>query len=101
MDELDLKFIDEICNMRVESAYTRHLAIKTHVEAQAEMERDDAIEELYNQVAAKCTKKGKELLFQYANEVAYRECDDVNFYYKTGFTDGIKLAFHLLELAKS
>lgn len=70
-------------------------------EAKRTSERDEKIDALYRKVATECTDAGKKLLFQYADEVAYRESDDVDFYYKTGVLDGIKLVFNLLEIVKN
>ena len=34
-----------------------------------------------------------------ADQVAYRESEDADFYYKTGFTDGVQLMFMLQKQA--
>lgn len=91
MDELDKEFIDEICNMRMEIAYKKLLKTRTHKEAEQVIARGEAIYTLYEKVAKECTEEGKKYLTQYADEVAYRESDDAEFNYKTGFTDGVQL----------
>lgn len=99
MDELDQDFIDEVSNMRMEIAYKRLLQTRTHKEAKRTKERDEAIEELYQQVEKECTEEGKKLLFKYTDEMVYRESDDADFYYKSGFNDGVQLIVMLQKLA--
>lgn len=98
MDELDKEFIDEICNMRMEIAFRRMLESRTHTEAEQVMARGEAIYTLYKKVVKECTEEGKKYLAKYADEVAYRESDDAEFNYKTGFTDGVQLILMLRKL---
>ena len=99
VDELERDFLNEVCHMRMDIAYQRLLKTRTHKEAKRVKERDVAIEELYQQVEKECTEEGKKLLFKYTDEMVYRESDDADFYYKTGFTDGLQLMFMLQKLA--
>ncbi len=98
VDELDQDFIDEVSNMRMEIAYKRLLKTRTHKEAKRTKERDEAIEELYQQVEKECTDEGKKLLFKYTDEMVYRESEDVDFYYKSGFFDGVQLMFMVQKM---
>ena len=100
MDELDQDFIDEVCNMRMDIAYQRLLQTRTHKEAKRVKERDEAIEELYQQIEKECTEKGKKLPFKYTDEMVYRESADADFYYKSGFYDGVVLVEQLQKFAK-
>lgn len=100
MDELDQDFIDEVCNMRMEIAYKRLLQTRTHIEAKRVRERDDAIDVLYENVEKECTESGQKVFREYADQVAYRESEDADFYYKSGFSDGVKLVYNLLEIVK-
>ena len=59
VDELEQDFLNEICHMRMEIAYKRLLQTRTHKEAKRTKERDEAIEELYQQVEKECTEEGK------------------------------------------
>ena len=93
VDELERDFLNEVCHMRMEIAYKRLLQARTHKEAKRTKERDEAIEELYQQVEKECTDEGKKLLFKYTDEMVYRESEDVDFYYKSGFFDGVQLMF--------
>ena len=99
MDELDRNFIDEICNMRMEIAFKRLLETRTHIEAKRVKARDDVIDVLYEKVLTECTEAGQKVFRQYVDEVAYRESDDADFYYKTGFSDGVQLIIMLQKLA--
>lgn len=100
VDELEQDFLKEICHMRMEIAYKRQLQTRTHKEAKRTKERDEAIEELYQQVEKECTDEGKKLLFKYTDEMVYRESEDADFYYKSGFYDGIVLMIKLHKIAK-
>lgn len=99
MDELERDFLNEVRNMRMEIAYKRLLQTRTHKEAKRVNERDNAIEELYQQVEKECTEEGKKLLFKYTDEMVYRECEDADFYHKSGFYDGVQLIAMLQNLA--
>ena len=99
VDELERDFLNEVCHMRMEIAYQRLMKTRTQKEAKRVKERDVAIEELYNQIEKECTEEGKKLLFKYTDEMVYRESDDADFYYKTGFTDGLQLMFMLQKIA--
>ena len=99
MDELERDFLNEVCHMRMEIAYKRLLQTRTHKEAKRVKERDVAIEELYQQVEKECTDEGKKLLFKYTDEMVYRESEDADFYYKSGFFDGVQLIVMLQKLA--
>lgn len=100
MHELDLNFIEEVCNMRMEIAFKKLSKRKTQEEKEQEQSRSDEIDRLYDAVEKECTEEGKKLLHQYADEVAYRESDEVDFYYKSGFKDGIALIAYLQKIAK-
>ena len=89
MDELERDFLNEVCHMRMDIAYQKLLKTRTHKEAKRVKERDIAIEELYQQVEKECTEEGKKLLLKDTDEMVYRESEDVDFYYKSGFTDGV------------
>lgn len=99
VDELEQDFLNDVCHIRMEIAYKRLLQIRTHEEAKRVNERDDAIEELYQQVEKECTEEGKKLLFKYTDEMVYRESEDADFYYKSGFFDGVQLIAMLQKLA--
>ena len=99
VDELERNFLNEICHMRMDIAYKRLLQTRTHKEAKRVKEMDVAIEELYQQVEKECTEEGKKLLFKYTDEMVYRESEDADFYYKSGFTDGVQLIIILQKLA--
>lgn len=99
VDELERDFLNEVCHMRMEIAYKRLLQTRTHKEAKRVRERDEAIEDLYQQVEKECTKEGKKLLFKYTEEMVYRESEDADFYYKNGFYDGVQLISMLQKLA--
>lgn len=99
MDELERDFLNEVCHMRMDIAYQRLLKTRTHKEAKHVKERDVAIEELYEQVEKECTEEGKKLLFKYTDEMVYRESEDADFYYKSGFYDGVQLIVMLQKLA--
>ena len=71
VDELEQDFLNEVCHMRMEIAYKRLLQTRTHKEAKRVKERDNAIEELYQQVEKECTEEGKKLLFKYTDEMVY------------------------------
>ena len=86
MDELDQDFIDEVSNMRMEIAYKRLLKTRTHNAAKRVRERDDAIDVLYENVVKECTEAGQKVFREYADQVAYRESEDTDFFYKTGFS---------------
>ncbi|MEE1528249.1 MAG: hypothetical protein U0K31_11670 [Blautia sp.] len=98
MDELEQDFLNELCHMRMEIAYKRLLQTRTHEEAKRVKERDVAIEELYQQVEKECTEEGKKILFKYTDEMVYRESEDADFYYKSGFSDGVQLMFMLQKM---
>ena len=91
VDELEKDFLDEVCHMRMDIAYQRLLKTRTHKEAKRVKERDVAIEELYEQVEKECTEEGRKLLFKYTDQMVYRESEDADFYYKSGFNDGVQL----------
>lgn len=91
MNELEQDFLNEVCHMRMDIAYQRLMKTRTQKEAKRVKERDVAIEELYNRVEKECTEEGKKLLFKYTDEMVYRESEDADFYYKSGFSDGIRL----------
>ena len=91
MDELEQNFLNELCNMRLQIAYQRFLKERTAVEANKEHERDNNIEELCNRLVEICNEEGKEIFKEYADEVAYRESDECDFYYLSGVKDGILL----------
>lgn len=99
VDELEQDFLNNVCHIRMEIAYKRLLQIRTHEEAKRVNERDDAIEELYQQVEKECTEEGKKLLFKYTDEMVYRESEDADFYYKSGLFDGVQLITMLQKLA--
>ena len=67
MDELEKDFLNEVRHMRMEIAYKKLLQTRTHKEAKRAKERDNAIEELYQQVEKECTEEGKKLLFKYTD----------------------------------
>ena len=98
VDELERDFLSEVCHMRMEIAYKKLLKTRTHKETKRVKERDEAIEELYQQVEKECTEEGKKLLFKYTDEMVYRESDDADFYYKSGFTDGVQLMCMLQKM---
>lgn len=100
MDELERKFLDEIINMRLEIAYKRKLKTRSHEVAEKEIARDNKIEEIYNSLEMECTQEGKKLLQKYTDELAYRESNDADFYYKSGFLDGIALIMELQKIKK-
>ena len=95
VDELERDFLNEVCHMRMDIAYQKLLKTRTHKEAKRVKERDIAIEELYQQIEKECTEAGKKLLFKYTDEMVYRESEDADFYYKSGFTDGVILVAQL------
>ena len=99
VNELERDFLNEVCHMRMDIAYQRLLKTRTHKEAKRVKERDVAIEELYQQVEKECTDEGKKLLFKYTDEMVYRESEDADFYYKSGFSDGVQLIFMLQKIA--
>ena len=99
VDELEQDFLNEVCHMRMEIAYKRLLQTRTHKEAKHVKERDNSIEELYQQVEKECTEEGKKLLFRYTDEMVYRESADADFYYKSGFYDEVQLIVMLKKLA--
>ena len=99
VDELEQDFLKEVCQMRMDIAFQRLLQTRTHKEAERMAARDEAIDELYDKVAKECTDEEKKLLFKYTDEMVYRESDDADFYYKTGFTDGLQLMFMLQKMA--
>lgn len=98
VDELDQDFIDEVSNMRMEIAYKRLLKTRTHIAAQHVRKRDDAIDVLYENVVKECTEAGQKVFREYADQVAYRESEDADFFYKTGFSDGVQLMFMLQKM---
>lgn len=98
VDELERDFLNEVCHMRMDIAYQRLMKTRTQKEAKRVKERDVAIEELYNQVEKECTEEGKKLLFKYTDEMVYREGDDADFYYKSGFSDGVALVVRLKRI---
>lgn len=98
VDELERDFLKEVCQMRMDIAYQRLLKTRTHKEAQRVKERDAAIEELYQQIEKECTGEGKKLLYKYTDEMVYRESDDADFYYKSGFADGLQLMSGLQKM---
>ena len=91
VDELEQIFLSELCNMRLQIAYQRFLKERTAEEADKEQERDNHIEDLYNRLLEICNEEGKEIFKEYADEVAYRESDECDFYYLSGVKDGILL----------
>ena len=99
VDELERDFLNEVRHMRMEIAYKRLLQTRTHKEAKRVKERDNAIEELYQQVEKECTEAGKKLLLKYTDEMVYREREDADFYYKSGFYDEVQLIAMLQKLA--
>ena len=100
MNELDLEFIEEALNMRMEIAFKKMLKRQTNDKKEQKQSRDDEIDRLYDAIEKECTEEGRKLLHQYADEVAYRESDDADFYYKSGFVDGIALIVLLQKIAK-
>ena len=64
---------------------------RTTESADKEQKRDNRIEELYNKVLELSGEEGKETFKEYADEVAYRESDECDFYYLSGLKDGIRL----------
>lgn len=99
VDELGQDFIDEVSNMRMEIAYKKLLKTRTHIAAKRVRERDYAIDVLYENVVKECTETGQKVFREYADQVAYRESEDADFYYKSGFSDGVQLMFMLQKLA--
>lgn len=91
MDELEQNFLNELCNMRLQIAYQRFLKERTAEKADKEQKRDNHIEDLYNRLLEICNEEGKEIFKEYADEVAYRESDECDFYYLSGVKDGILL----------
>lgn len=85
--------------MRMEIAYKKLLKTRTHIVAKSVKERDDAIDILYENVIKECTETGQKVFREYADQVAYRESEDADFYYKAGFTDGVQLMFMLQKMA--
>ncbi len=101
VDELEQDFLNEVCHMRMDIAYQKLLRTRTHKEAKRVKERDVAIEELYQQVEKECTEEGRKLLFKYTDEMVYRESEAADFYYKSGFYDGVQLVFMLQKMNSS
>lgn len=99
VDELDQDFIDEVSNMRMEIAYKKLIKTRTHIAAKRVRERDYAIDVLYENVVKEYTETGQKVFREYADHVAYRESEDADFYYKSGFSDGVQLMFMLQKLA--
>lgn len=91
MDELEQQFMSEVCHMRLQIAYQRFLKTRTAESADKEKVRDNHIEELYNRLLEICNEEGNEIFKEYADEVAYRESDECDFYYLSGVKDGILL----------
>lgn len=100
VDELERDFLNEVCHMRMEIAYKKLLKTRTHKEAKRVKERDEAIEELYQQVEKECIDEVKKLLFKYTDEMVYRESEDSDFYYKSGVNDGVALMVQLQKIIK-
>lgn len=100
MNDLDLDFIEEVCNMRMEIAFKKMLKRQTYEEKEQKQSRDDEIDRLYDAIEKECTEEGRKLLHQYSDEVAYRESDDADFYYKTGFVDGVALVMLLQKIGR-
>lgn len=100
MDELDQDFLNEVMNMRLEIVYKKKLKTRSHEAAEKELARDDRIDELYNFLEEECTERGRKLLLKYSDEIAYRESDDVDFCYKSGFLDGVTLVVQLRKIEK-
>lgn len=100
MDELDCDFWDEVVNMRLEIAHKKKSRKQTHDEAEREIARDEKIDEIYDSLEAECTDKGKKLLMKYSDELAYRESEDADFYYESGFLDGVALVMFLQKIGK-
>ena len=100
VDELERDFLNEVCHMRMEIAYKRLLKTRTRKEVKRVKERDVAIEELYQQVEKECTEEEKKLLFKYTDEMVYRESEDADFYYKSGFSDGVQMMFMMQKMEK-
>ena len=98
MDELDQDFLNEVMNMRLEITYKKKLKTRSRVAAEKKLARDDRIDELYNFLEKECTEKGRKLLLKYTDELAYRESDDADFYYKSGFLDGVALIMQLQRI---
>lgn len=101
VDELEQDFLKEVCQMRMEIAYKRMLKTRTHKEAKRVKERDDAIDVLYDNVVKECTETGQKVFREYADQVAYRESEDADFFYKTGFSDGVQLMFMLQKMTNN
>lgn len=100
MDELDYDFWDEVVNMRLEIAHKKKMKNRTQEEAKHEVERDDMIDKIYDSLEEECTDAGKALLRKYSDELAYRESEDADFYYESGFLDGVALVMLLQKIGK-
>lgn len=101
MDELEQQFLNEVCHMRLQIAYQRFLKTRTAEMTDKERERDNHIEELYNRVLEFSGEEGKETFKEYADEVAYRESDECDFYYLSGLKDGIRLQGIIKNIEKT
>lgn len=91
IDELEQRFLDEVCHMHLQIPYPRFLKTRTVESVDEEQERDNHIEELYNKVLELSNEEGNETFKEYADEVAYRESNECDFYYLSGLKDGIRL----------
>ena len=100
MEEMERDFFKEVISMRLEIAYQKKQRELSRDEAAREKEIDDNIDELYEQVKNECTEKGKGFLRKYSDEVAYRESYDADFFYESGFKDGVALMMSLSRFAQ-
>ena len=58
MNELDLEFIEEALNMRMEIAFKKMLRRQTNDEKEQKQSRDDEIDTLYDAIEKECTEEG-------------------------------------------
>lgn len=87
MDELDLQFLKDVCSMRIEVALER----QSKEEVEKEEQDYNKQEELYKKVVENCTEEAKKVLLEYLDELADKQNNDSEFYYKAGFEDAIRL----------
>ena len=99
MDELERDFLNEICHMRMEIAYKKLLETRTSDETERVKERDAAIDDLFERLANECSEVGIKILFEYVDEMVDRESDDADFFYRSGFEDGVQLIIMLQKIA--
>ena len=98
MNDLELKFLDEVVCQRMEIAFQKHSREKTKEQYKEEHKQFEYREDLYRKMLEDCSKEKQKQIKEYIDIIIDEERENCEFNYKSGFKDGVALVFSLLEM---